>query len=70
MSGVIDERGQQWEHCNGCGLFTRLEALGYEPPSTQFTCGRDLCLACVNAHPNIESIEPAAEWLPNYEVME
>lgn len=29
MSGVIDENGQQWERCNGCSRFVRIEELRY-----------------------------------------
>lgn len=29
MSGVIDNNGQQWEHCCQCGQFVRFEALRY-----------------------------------------
>lgn len=47
VSGVIDENGQQWERCNGCGDFERIEALAYEEPSKEFEYGRDLCQNCV-----------------------
>ena len=67
MSGVIDENGIQWEHCNCCSKFARLDNLGYEPPTTEFKHGRDICLACTNKHPNIESIEPAKSWLPQFD---
>lgn len=67
MSGVIDKDGVQWEHCNCCGEWTKIDNLGYEPPSLQFDCGRDICLACTNKHPNIESIKPAAAWIPQYD---
>jgi hypothetical protein len=29
MSGVIDSDGTQWEHCNGCGEFVRMDDLLY-----------------------------------------
>jgi len=30
MSGVVDENGQQWEYCHGCGNFIRFpQNLGY-----------------------------------------
>src|SRR5438309_6822465 len=29
MSGVIDKDGQQWEHCNGCDEFVKIEDLLY-----------------------------------------
>jgi len=47
MSGVIDEDGQQWEHCNGCTRFVRIEDLGYEQPTARFKYGRDLCPDCL-----------------------
>lgn len=67
MSGVIDGAGVQWEHCSACHKFVRIENLGYEPPSATYEYGRDLCITCVNAHPDIESIQPAASWLPQFE---
>lgn len=65
MSGVI-ENGVQWERCNCCTTFTKLTSLGYEPPSAQFEHGRDICLDCTNKHPDIESVEPAEDWIPQY----
>jgi hypothetical protein len=47
MSGVIDSSGQQWEHCNGCTKFVRIQELGYEQPSHKFRYGRDLCPDCL-----------------------
>lgn len=46
MAGVIDERGQQWEHCNACGDFVKLQDLQYEPKSESYPYGRDLCIRC------------------------
>lgn len=46
MSGVIDEDGQQWEHCNGCTKFIRIEDLLYEQPTMKYRYGRDLCPPC------------------------
>lgn len=46
MSGVIDERGQQWEHCNACTNFVRIQDLLYEQPSEKFEHGRDICPTC------------------------
>jgi hypothetical protein len=43
---VIDAAGQQWEHCNACGKFVRIEALLYEPKSEAYPYGRDLCPEC------------------------
>jgi hypothetical protein len=67
MSGVIDDNGQQWEHCNSCGEFKRFpENLGYEPPTPQYQYGRMLCIKCANTSPNLELIEPAPSWTANY----
>ena len=33
MSGVIGSDGVQWERCNGCGEFERMESLTYVVPS-------------------------------------
>lgn len=46
MSGVIDEDGTQWEHCNVCAGWVRIEELHYEPPSQKFDCGRDVGPCC------------------------
>lgn len=67
MSGVIDNNEVQWEHCSLCTKWVRIENLGYEPPSAEHSCGRDICLACTNKHPNIESIQPAKSWIAQYE---
>ena len=66
MSGVIDGKGVQWEHCNLCGEWIKISMLGYEPPSKEYDCGRDICIKCTNKHPNIESIQPANGWVPQY----
>lgn len=49
MSGVIDDNGQQWEHCCSCGKFVKIQKLWYEKPSKQYQYGRDLCNACALA---------------------
>ena len=67
MSGIVDKKGQQWEHCMVCSKWVKIQNLGYEPPTETYPCGRDICLACTNKHPKIESIEPAKGWLPQYE---
>jgi len=46
MSGVIDEKGQQWEHCNNCGDFVKIQNLRYEQPTEKYDYGRDLCSKC------------------------
>lgn len=66
MSGVVDKHGIQWEHCGACSIFVRFGDLGYERPSEEFKHGRMLCITCTNAHPNIESVEPAPEWVAVY----
>lgn len=62
MSGVIDENGQQWEHCNVCGKFVKLQNLGYDPPSVDYPHGRDICITCTNVSPRLHDIQPAASW--------
>jgi hypothetical protein len=68
MSGVIDDKGQQWEHCHGChGFFRFPQALGYEKPNTKFPYGRMLCVVCVDKGLRartikFRSITPAPEW--------
>ena len=44
--GVIDDRGQQWEHCNHCGKWVKLQALKYGW-STRWNDYVDLCPTCV-----------------------
>lgn len=67
MSGVTGEDGVQWTRCTVCTKWAKLTDLGYEPPSEAFKHGRDICLACTNQHHDIESIQPAQDWIPNYE---
>jgi hypothetical protein len=68
MSGVIDERGVQWEHCNVCTQFKRIESLGYLPPNTTHPHGADICVDCANKLPQelLDSVVPAASWIPQY----
>lgn len=49
MSGVIDEDGTQWEHCNACGGWVRIQDLLYEAKSEEHPYGRDLCATCATA---------------------
>lgn len=65
MAGVIDEQGVQWERCNGCGEFTRLDNLGYQKPSKAHQYGRMLCIACVNKLPqwHLARVQPAESWI-------
>lgn len=46
MSGVIDNNGVQWEHCNECTNYVRIDLLMYEQPSADHKYGRDLCKTC------------------------
>jgi ribosomal protein L34E len=46
MCGVVDEQGQQWERCNECGKWVRIQNLCYEQPSENHPYGRDLCTKC------------------------
>lgn len=47
MSGVIDDDGQQWEHCNHCGEFIEIEKLrpGWSTRHTEWDAV-DLCPKC------------------------
>lgn len=69
MSGVIMEDGQQWEHCNICGGWVKIEDLGYEPKSKAHPYGRDVCVKCVQKMPvrKIRQIVPSPRWLPVYD---
>ena len=56
MAGVIDDNGQQWEHCNHCSKYVRIQNLktGYSPkwPEHKWV---DLCPECkvlLTNHPN------------------
>ena len=65
MSGVIDENGQQWEHCHTCGHFVRF------PQNLGYTAGyaAHICLQCTNALPQeeLETVIPAPSWVANYD---
>lgn len=68
MSGVIDSKGQQWEHCGCCGKFIKFpQNLGYEKPTAKWKYGRDLCVSCVDTgiragEIEFENIIPAPSW--------
>lgn len=75
MSGVIDERGVQWERCNCCGKFTQFEELGFLPEGSNLAHkvhGRDtpmdICIKCVQSldQDDMWLLEPAASWTPVY----
>lgn len=65
MAGVIDNSGQQWEHCNNCGDWTKIQSLRYEQPSDGHPYGRDLCAFCFN-FPKMQAQRRAAR-LPIHE---
>jgi hypothetical protein len=69
MSGVLDSNGIQWEHCNVCGMFTKLTMLGYQPKSKKYPHGRDICIKCVNqlTHWHLSRVIPAKDWIANRE---
>lgn len=67
MSGVIDSQGIQWERCNGCAKFIKMENLGYEEPSSHYKYGRSLCISCTNTAPDINKVRPAKSWLPVFD---
>ena len=59
MGGVIDGKGVQWEHCNGCGKMVKLSELEYEQPSKENPHGRDLCKDCMKKPLTHEEFEAA-----------
>lgn len=68
MSGVIDPDGTQWEHCNCCGKFVKIDNLGYQKPSAKWPHGRDLCVKCVDTliqsrEVKFRDISPARGWV-------
>ena len=64
MSGVIDENGVQWERCNECNGWVRLDSLGYQKPSKQHQYGRMICLTCANkmSYWHLSRLVPAPNW--------
>ena len=46
MSGVIDKNGQQWEPCNECGDYVRIENLYYSPTKSYPNENVDACHKC------------------------
>lgn len=67
MSGVIDDNGVQWEHCNGCGKWVRIDNLGYLQPTAQHGSGLDLCVDCVDTLlrtriVKFKQVTPAPSW--------
>lgn len=68
MSGVIDENDVQWEHCNDCSEFIRINKLGYLKPTPEHEHGRDLCIACADkgirsGKYEFDNIEPGEGWV-------
>lgn len=68
MAGVIDDNGVQWERCNGCGSWKRLDNLGYLQPTEQQPNGLDLCVDCVDTLiqtriVKFKQIDPASSWV-------
>lgn len=51
MAGVIDDDGIQWERCNACTNWTRLQDMHYQFPGGDYPYGRDLCTACAAQQP-------------------
>ena len=67
MSGVVMDDGQQWERCNCCGKWVKIQNLGYEKPTAGYKHGRDLCVSCVDkgireGEIMFENIQPAPGW--------
>jgi len=63
MSGVIDDTGQQWEHCNMCDAWVQIEELWYQPKTPDYPHGRDLCVSCAHKlfERNIE-VQSPRDW--------
>lgn len=69
MSGVIDDKGRQWERCNGCGEWTLIQDLGYLRPRPHHPHGLDLCVSCVDlaircGAIKFQDVAPAQSWKP------
>ena len=65
MSGVIDDKGQQWERCHTCGEFVKFpQNLGYTKNHE-----RHICIECVQKLPpeQVQAIIPAPSWVPVFE---
>jgi hypothetical protein len=56
MAGVIDDKGQQWEHCLNCGDWVKIQRLSRE----------DLCPSCARCTPRGRA-ELRAQRLPKNE---
>jgi len=61
MSGVINN-GVQWEHCNECSAWVRLEELGFQPFSEKWKGPCDICIECAKQAPNTQDIVPGKNW--------
>ena len=66
MCGVIGEDGIQWERCNVCGEFTKMDNLGYLPRNLENEFGLDICISCTNSLDFIELVQPAKSWIAQY----
>lgn len=70
MSGVIDEHGQQWEHCNVCEKFIQIETLGYLE-TLMDGHGVDICMECADKQVRageiqFDRVQPGAGWVAVY----
>lgn len=69
MAGVIDSKGQQWEHCNVCGDFVKIQNLGFLRPSKPgLLDSLDVCMKCANEmllkdQKLFRRIDPGQGWL-------
>lgn len=68
MSGVIDEKGQQWEHCTLCGMSHKIQNLGYLPKAKKYPHGLDIGLCCINklTQSEMRKVVPAHDWKAVY----
>jgi len=69
MSGVILEDGVQWEHCNVCAKWVRLDNLGYMKPSKKNPYGLNICMDCTNklSQWHLVRVIPATRWVAKRE---
>lgn len=66
MSGIVDDKGQQCEHCNSCGNMKKYpQDLGYQKPQKSWPYGRMLCMACTNKLSpwHLSRVVPGAGWI-------
>lgn len=66
MAGVIID-GIQWERCNKCAAWVKIDNLGYIIPTEPEKYGMDICAKCVDAGLRgklfkFSQVVPAKDW--------